>query len=82
VTPPRRLGGRVDREPPSAAYPVGQPWPRYVCVRCGRDWTTYLENIADSPGTSLDALCECDRHIAAQEAQPGVSVIEGLAQAH
>jgi hypothetical protein len=51
---------------------------RYVCVRCGKDWTTDLENFADSPDASLDALCECDKLIVAEGAKPGVFLIEGL----
>jgi hypothetical protein len=57
---------------------AAQPWPRYVCVRCGKDWTTDLENIADAPGASLDALCGCHQLIAAQGAKPGVRLIGGL----
>jgi hypothetical protein len=57
---------------------AAQPWPRYVCVRCGQDWTTDLENIAGLPGASIDALCDCDQLIVAEGAEPGVFLIEGL----
>jgi hypothetical protein len=57
-------------------------WPRYVCVRCGKDWTTDLENIAAAPGASIDARCECDQLIVAEGAQPGVLIIEGLVERH
>ncbi|HEY6398198.1 MAG TPA: hypothetical protein VIX82_12160 [Solirubrobacteraceae bacterium] len=57
---------------------TAQPWPRYVCVLCCKDWTTDLENVADAPGASIDALCECDQLILAEGAEPGVFLIEGL----
>jgi hypothetical protein len=55
-----------------------KPWPRYVCVRCGKDWTTDLENIAGVPSASIDALCECDQLIVAEGAKPGVHLLGGL----
>jgi hypothetical protein len=49
-----------------------------VCVRCGKDWTADLENIADAPGASLDALRECGQLIVAEGARPSVLIIKGL----
>ena len=57
---------------------AAQPWPRYACVRCGRDWTTDLENIAYSPEASIDNLCECDQRVVAEGTAEGVAVIMGL----
>lgn len=49
-----------------------------MCVRCGKDWTPDLDNIADAPGATLDALCECQQFIVAEGADPGIHIIEGL----
>jgi hypothetical protein len=70
------LPALMSHAPPMSA----QSWPRYVCVRCGKDWTTDLENIAGSPGASLDALCECRQLIVAHGAKTGVQIVGGLVE--
>jgi DNA-directed RNA polymerase subunit RPC12/RpoP len=91
--PPRRsrlaaalMLGATERDPWRVGHlkTMSSPLPdhaRYRCARCGKDWTTDLENISERPSDSIDWLCDCGERIVAQGTGRGVQVLTGLVAA-